>query len=355
MNEWIYSTDNFSNQALVDFKIQSSHTEKASKNDAQNGHPCTEWFSSLYLQTNRKHMENHSLICTWKTLVYTDNITSTLTIVVFLINWPQMFALYVRQMCCKLELKTLNNWKRQHRFGITGNVMCVAIHAFALHSDTHFFFQQSFAWNLKNISPIVWYCCNIRRPYKISNILYKTNEKAVSFLSTTSRMSRDLSRVHSFSRPHGVSLFGNSKRCVVVSFSGATSVQWSVRFFRSLLRLFSSFPPIWVCEMKALKSGIFPRRRFQTCFLYLAEYSVKNFITTRQYLVNLMCNCWFRMCTQFHQKLISYKCILFVDCLVVWEYFVNWARVTKLYIFFLEVIFVVKVTSDVMFATQLLL
>ena len=32
-NEWIYSTDNFSNQAVVDFKIQLSHTEKALKND----------------------------------------------------------------------------------------------------------------------------------------------------------------------------------------------------------------------------------------------------------------------------------------------------------------------------------
>ncbi len=89
------------------------------------------------------------------------------------------------------------------------------------------FFQRSFARNLKNISPIVWYCCNIWRPYKIANILYKTNEKAVSFLSTTSGTSRDLSRVHSFSRPHGMSLFGNIERCVVVSFSGATSVQWS--------------------------------------------------------------------------------------------------------------------------------
>ena len=129
-----------------------------------------------------------------------------------------------------------SNWKlwttekRQHRFGITGNVACVPIHAFALHSNTHFWgggFQQSFAWNLKNISLIVWYCCNIWRPYKIFNILYKTNEKAVSFLSTTSGTSRDLSRVHSFSRPHGVSLFGNTVRCVVVSFSGATSVKWS--------------------------------------------------------------------------------------------------------------------------------
>ena len=86
-----------------------------------------------------------------------------------------------------------------------------------------------------------------------------------------------------------------------------------------------------------VKSGIFPRRRFVTCFLYLAEYSVKNFITTRQYLVNLTCNCWFRMCTQFHQKLVSYKCMLFVDCLVVlWEYFVNWARATKFQFFFLK-------------------
>ena len=35
MNEWIHSTDNFSNQAVADFKIQSSHTEKAQKNDRQ--------------------------------------------------------------------------------------------------------------------------------------------------------------------------------------------------------------------------------------------------------------------------------------------------------------------------------
>ena len=62
-----YSTDNFSNQAVVDFMIQSSHTEKALKNDAKNGHPCTKWFSSLCLQTNCKHMEKQSLIYTWKT------------------------------------------------------------------------------------------------------------------------------------------------------------------------------------------------------------------------------------------------------------------------------------------------
>ena len=35
MNEYIYSTDNFSNHAVVDFKIQSSHTEQTPKNDRQ--------------------------------------------------------------------------------------------------------------------------------------------------------------------------------------------------------------------------------------------------------------------------------------------------------------------------------
>ena len=119
MNEWIYSTDNFSNQALVDFKIQSSHTEKAPKNDRQKR---TSMYRVIFvtLLTNCKHMENQSLICTRKTSIYTDNITSTLTIVVFSIIWSRMFALYVRQMCCKLELKSLNNRKmtaslRNHR------------------------------------------------------------------------------------------------------------------------------------------------------------------------------------------------------------------------------------------------
>ena len=128
-------------------------------------------------------------------------------------------------------------------------------------------------------------------------------------------------RVPSFFRLHGTSLFENTKRCVVVSFSGATSVQWS-DVEHAPLRLFSSFLPIWV------------RRRFETCFFYTwFKYSMKDFIT-RQYLVNVTCNWWFRMCTQFHQKL-SYKCMLFVDCLVVlWVYFVNQVRVTKLFFSF---------------------
>ena len=159
-------------------------------------------------------------------------------------------------------------------------------------------------------------------------------------------MSRDLSCMTSFSLPHGMSLFRNIKRCVVVSFSGPTYIHtwiWcrtcTVRFFQEFIEnIFKFSANLGVQNESTVKSGIFPRQRFEThFFLYLAKYSVKNFITTRQYLGNLTCNCWFRMYTQFHQKLVSYKCMLFVDCLaVLQEYFVNWARVTKFLFFFLK-------------------
>ena len=119
MNEYIVKRISATRLWLI--SKYSHHTlKKRWKMTARNGHPCPEWLSSLCLQTNRKHMEKQSLICMRKTSFYTDNITSTLTIVVFLINWLRMFALYVHRMCCKLELKTLNNQKttallRNHR------------------------------------------------------------------------------------------------------------------------------------------------------------------------------------------------------------------------------------------------
>ena len=110
MNEYIVQIISATRLWLI--SRYSHHTlKKRRKMTAKNRHPCTEWFSSLCLQTNQKHMEKQSLMCTRKTSFYMDNITSTLTIVVFSINWSQMFALYVRQMCCKLELKTLYNRK----------------------------------------------------------------------------------------------------------------------------------------------------------------------------------------------------------------------------------------------------
>ena len=110
MNEYIVQI--ISATRLVISRYSHHTLKKHRKMTAKTGHPCTEWFSSLYLQTNRKHMEKQSLFCTRKTSFYTDNITSTLTIVVFSINWSRMFALYVRQMCCKLKLKVLHEiWR----------------------------------------------------------------------------------------------------------------------------------------------------------------------------------------------------------------------------------------------------
>ena len=122
MNEWIYSTDNFSNQALVDFKIQSLHTEKSAE----------KWLPKIdiHVPSDFRHFAYKQIASTWRTnhwfvrgKHHFIQITSTLTIVVFSISWSQMFALYVHQMCCKLKLmklKTLNNRKmtaslRNHR------------------------------------------------------------------------------------------------------------------------------------------------------------------------------------------------------------------------------------------------
>ena len=105
MNEYIVQIISATRLWLI--SRYSHHTlKKRRKMTAKNGHPCTEWFSSLCLQTNRKHMEKQSLICTRKTWFYTDNITLTLIIVVFSINWSLMFSLYVLRICCKFELKT---------------------------------------------------------------------------------------------------------------------------------------------------------------------------------------------------------------------------------------------------------
>ena len=55
--------------------------------------------------------------------------------------------------------------------------------------------------------------------------------------------------------------------------------------------IFKFSADLGVQNESTVKSGIFLRRRFETRFLYLVEYSVKDFITTRQYLVNVTSNC----------------------------------------------------------------
>ena len=68
MNESIYSTDNFSNQAVVDFKIQSSHTEKAPKNDRQK-RTCMYRVIFVTLLTNKPQANGETI-----TDLYAENI-----------------------------------------------------------------------------------------------------------------------------------------------------------------------------------------------------------------------------------------------------------------------------------------
>ena len=277
-------------------------------------------------------MEKQSLICTRKTSFYMDNITSTLMIVVFSINWLRMFALYVRRMCCKLKLKTLNNrkttaslwnhWKRR---------VC---------SDPCICITQRYSFFFSEVLHEIW---SIFPQSFDTVVIFDVPTKYLIFCTKQTRKQSLFYRQHpecheTFPPPSALifpaawRVFARKHRkvcCSLLQWCDIGTVVWcrtcTVRFFRSLLRLFSSFPPIWVCEMKVLwKVASSCAKDLKPIFLYLVEYSLKDFITTRQYLVNVTSNCWFRMCTQFHQKLVSYKCMLFVDCLVLlWEYSVN--------------------------------
>ena len=277
-------------------------------------------------------------------MFYTDNITSTLTIVVFSINWSRMFALYVRRMCCKLELKTLNTRKTtaslwNHRKCRVCSDPCICI-----TQRYSSFFSSKVLHEIWRIFPRSFDIVVIS-DVPTSYLIFCTKQtRKQSFLSSTSATSRDLSRMPSSSRPQGVSLFRNIERCVVVSFNGPTYIHESdvehalCAFSGVYWEYFQVFRRFGCAKWKYCEKWHFPAPKiWNLFFLYLAEYSVKYFITTRQYLVNLTCNCWFGMCTQFHQKLDRYKCMLFVDCLVVLrEYFVNWARATKFQFFFLK-------------------
>ena len=139
--------------------------------------------------------------------------------------WHQVifiYILYVCQMCCKLKLKTLNNRKttaslrNQRKRRVCSDPCICSTQRYS------FFFQRCFAPNLKNISPIVWYCCNIWCPYKIANILYKTNEKAVFFIDNIWMVTWPFLSAFIFPAAWRIFVRKHLKRCVVVSFSSLT-------------------------------------------------------------------------------------------------------------------------------------
>ena len=180
------------------------------------------------------------------------------------------------------------------------------------------FFQWSFARSLKNTSQIVWYCYNIWRPYKISNILYKTNEKAVSFfIDNIQHITWPF--LNDFIPPAAWCVFVRKHQkvcCSLLQWSDVGTAIWcitcTVCFFRSLFRIFSSFPPIWVCEMKVLWKVASPcAEDLKPVFFLLSQLQREEF-----YYKAISCKSYVQLLIQdvysISQKLVS--SMLFVDC-----------------------------------------
>ena len=225
MNEYIVQIISATRLWLI--SRYSHHTlKKRRKITAKNRHPCTEWFSSLCLQTNRKHMEKQSLICMQKTLFYTDNTTSTLTIIVFSISWSRMFALYVRQMCCKTQPE---NFEQSKNDSIASESLETsrAFRSMHLHYTVILVFFSEVLHKIWRIFPWSFHIVVISDvPTRYLIFCTKqTRKQSLFYRQHPERHVTFPECLHFFSRM--VCLFGNTERCVVVSFSGATSVQWS--------------------------------------------------------------------------------------------------------------------------------
>ena len=243
-----------------------------------------------------------------------DNVTSTLTTVVFLSNWSWMFALYYVRCVVILNWKLLTTEKWQHRFGITRNITCVLIHAcvlanLALHSNTLQFFQLSFAWSLKNISPIISYRCNIWCYTKYLIFLHLAQHVTFpEWLHSPGRMVCLCSQTLK-----GVSQYSSVAWC-------NTSV-WcrtcTVRFLRSLLRIFSSFQPIWVFEMKVLwKVASSYVEDLKTVFI-LSWVQHEEFYYDKATCCKSFMQLLIQDVYSISSKTCQMQCMLFVDCLLV--------------------------------------
>ena len=169
-------------------------------------------------------MEKQSLICTRKTSFYTDNITSTLTDDSCIFN---QLITNVCPVCTSDVLQTrTENFEQPKNDSIASEspeTSCV-FRSMHLHYTAILVFFQRILHEIWRIFPILFDIVVIS-DVPTRYLIFCT--KQISFLSTTSGTLRDLSRVPSFSWPHGVSLFGNIERCVVVSFSGLTYIHES--------------------------------------------------------------------------------------------------------------------------------
>ena len=224
MNEYIVQIISATRLWLI--SRYSHHTlKKRRKMTAQNGHPCTKWFSSLCLQTNRKHMEKQSPICTRKTSFYTDNINA---------HDSCIFDQLIANVCPACTLDVLQtrteNFEQPKNDSIASESPETSrvFRSMHLHYTAILVFFSEVLHEIWRIFPWSFDIVVISDvPTRYLIFCTKQTRKQSLFYRQHPEYHVTFPRVPSFFWLHGLSLIGNTERCVVVSFSGVTSVPWS--------------------------------------------------------------------------------------------------------------------------------
>ena len=156
-------------------------------------------------------------------------------------------------LCCVLawmnEYIVQITEKRQHHFGITGNVTRVLIHAFALHSNTHFFSVKFCMKSEEYFPDRLILLSHLMSLQDIKYFVQNKGESSLFFIDNIQHVTWPF--MNDFILPAAWRVFVRKHRkvcCSLLQWSNIGTAIWcrtcTVRFFGSLLRIFSSFPPI---------------------------------------------------------------------------------------------------------------
>ena len=180
----------------------------------------------------------------------------------------------VCQMCCNLELKTLNIQKTTASLRKSPETLCV-------FQSIHLHYTAILMFFLSKVLHEVW------RIFPRSFDTVVTDDVPTKYLIFLTKQTRKHSHfidniqhatwpfLNDFILPATWCIFVQKHWkvcCSILQWSDVCTTIWcrtyAVRFFRSLLRIFSSFPPIWVCEMKVLWKVHLPTSKTWKPFFY---------------------------------------------------------------------------------------
>ena len=180
-----------------------------------------------------------------------------------------MFALYVRQMCCKLELKTLNNRKTTASLQNHQKRPCITRITRNVHCDTRVF-SANFCMKSEEYFPRsfdIVVISDIPTRY----LIFCTKWESSLFLIDNIR-NVTWPFLSAFIFPAAWRVFVRKHRkvcCRLLQWSNAGTVVWCrtcTALFQEFIFKFSA--DLGVRNESTVKTGIFPRQRFETGFFY---------------------------------------------------------------------------------------